>query len=313
VIRRLALAFLLSVGTPAFSATDSPAPSQASSGPISPAEADLLWNRAQEEIQKKQWDAAIHTLSRLVDRIPTHAHSLEAQRLLGEVELEVGHPERALDYFNLYSNNLGGKGKAAREADLMRGWAYLQLNKPTQALLLAEKLVQEADRGNLSWGLDAQILHTRALLGLRQLSRAKNSLEAARKRPRDGTLQPKNAALWLEVLELQTQELACARYPSAKKLREDQVLDQMRRKVQCVQGAQTQFAKVRDLTASEALGGNEAKRQAEQSWNGIRSHLKKNCNNPPLPIEKRSPQELQIYLQELQTALREVCSKAEPS
>ncbi|NDD90728.1 hypothetical protein EBZ37_01395, partial [bacterium] len=132
-------------------------PAQTASGPITPGEAEILWERAQELLAERNLDQAILNLERLVNRIPTHSRSLQAQRLLGELELERGQPEKALEWLGIAFNNLKGQGVGSSEIDLLRAQAYLLLQKGSEALLVAEKLLHEADAGKIRWGIDAQI------------------------------------------------------------------------------------------------------------------------------------------------------------
>ncbi len=274
-----------------------------------PAEADILWHRAQEQISARKIEEAIQTLRGLVDRIPTHSRAIQSQALLGQLELERGRAEAALEWFKIAQNNLRGAGAGARELDLLRARAYLLLGKHSEALLAAEKLLREADNGKIRWGVDVQILKTRALLLLRQTKRAESSLAAARRRNLAESLHPPTASLWLQVAELQFIEARCARYPSARRLTEEQAIDQAGRHAECVLQARTQYEKLTALPEPNSIDGKQARTDAEASWARVRRHFDETCETPPLPIEKRSKTELDAYRSELKLALQPACSK----
>ncbi|MBU6375413.1 MAG: hypothetical protein KGQ59_05415 [Bdellovibrionales bacterium] len=283
--------------------------SQTASGPIAPGEAEILWERAQEQIAEKKLDEAALTLERLVNRIPTHSRSLNAQKLLGEVELERGNAAKALEWLKLAWNNLKGQGNAAREIDLLRARAYLRLQKGAEALLVADKLLADADSGKISWGIDAQIIKTRALLSLKQFKRVETSLVASRRRKLEESLNPALAALWLEVLELQFMETKCNRFPSSKVLTEEQVIDQSGRHTACVIQARSQHQKIQTWATNSLTSSREPLSLAEASWKKISEHFLSSCEHPPLPPGKRTAKELETYLAELMLALQSNCSQ----
>jgi tetratricopeptide (TPR) repeat protein len=312
--RYLAIAALLFSTLPCLGGVASPTPSSSASpapmtSPAVPSEAEILWERSQEQLQGRQVEEAILTLRRLVDRIPTHSRSIQAQALLGQLELERGRADEALEWFKIAQNNLRGQGSGARELDLLRARAYLLLGKHSEALLAAEKLLRDADTGKIRWGVDAQVIKTRALLLLKQSKRAESSLAAARRRKLADSLHPPTATLWLEVADLQFTESKCARYPSASRLAEEQVIDQMGRHADCVLQARTQYDKILALPEPTSIDGKQARTDAEASWGRIRRRFEDNCENPPLPLEKRTKQELEAYRSELKLALQPACSK----
>jgi tetratricopeptide (TPR) repeat protein len=243
-----------------------------------------------------------------VDRIPTHSRAIQAQALLGQLQLERGRADEALEWFKIAQNNLRGQGSGARELDLLRARAYLLLGKHSEALLAAEKLLRDADTGRIRWGIDAQIIKTRALLLLKQSKRAESSLAAARGRKLSDSLHPPTATLWLEVVDLQFMESKCARYPSAPRLAEEQVIDQTGRHADCVLQARTQHEKILALPEPTSIDGKQARTDAEASWGRTRRRFEDACENPPLPLQKRTKQELEVYRSELKLALQPACS-----
>jgi tetratricopeptide (TPR) repeat protein len=301
---------LCSASSPAVEASPSARPAEEQTRPEpTPGEADILWDRAQEQINARKIEEAIHTLRGLVDRIPTHSRAIQSQALLGQLELERGRAEAALEWFKIAQNNLRGEGTGARELDLLRARAYLLLGKHSEALLAAEKLLRDADTGKVRWGIDAQIIKTRALLLLKQAKRAESSLAAARRRKLADSLHPATATLWLEVAELQFIEARCARYPSARRLSEEQAIDQAERHADCVLQARAQYNKVTTLPEPTSIDGKQARTDAEASWGRVRRHFEDTCENPPLPLEKRRKSELDAYRSELKLAIQPACSK----
>lgn len=293
------------------SASSSSSPSSSSSGPVLPGEAEILWNRAQEQAAAKKTEDAILTLRRLVDRIPTHARALQAQVLLGRLELERGRAAEALEWFRIAQNNLRGEGPGSRELDLLRARSYLLLGRSSEALLLSEKMLRDADAGKASWGIDAQLIKTRALFRLKQIRRADSSLAAARRRGTSGSFDPAGAALWIEVAELQSIQARCAGFPSSARLAEDQAIDQIGRHAECVLQARAQHEKIVAMPQQPAtIEGSQARTDAEASWAGVRAHFRESCENPPAPIEKRRKGELAAYLSELKLAFQPACTKA---
>ncbi len=286
-------------------------PPQSAAGPVLEGEAEILWKRAQQQIQSGKRREAVHTLRRLVQRIPTHPRAIESQRLLGEQELELENPREALEWFRLAENNLRGRGKESRELQRLRTRAYLALGLYSEGLLAAEKLLRDADSGKVRWSIDPQIDKTRALVHLNQLDRARSSLAAARKRELRHSINPSAAALWLQVLDLQIRTADCQSLPSSSTLEEDQVIDQMKRLADCtieVRTLQKSLASV--MGAERSFNERQALVEAEASWTRLRRHVEKACTSPPTPPGRRTPEELQTYLEELRTAIEPSCRKA---
>jgi TolA-binding protein len=75
-------------------------------GSVTSADAELLWNRANEAFNRSDFGAAAHDLRRLVERIPTHQHSLAAQKLLGESELRLQNFDAAQKAFETFLANM---------------------------------------------------------------------------------------------------------------------------------------------------------------------------------------------------------------
>ncbi|MEN9724450.1 MAG: MalT-like region [Pseudomonadota bacterium] len=292
-------------------------------------EAQILWNRAQDQLRQDKIPEAAHTLRQLVNRTPTHSRTIEAQHLLGEVEMELGNASAALEILKIAEAQTHGHGSTAQEIQRLRARAYLALSKPTEALLLSEKLLKHAEQGQISWMIDAQILKTRALFQLKQERRAQDSLAAARKLSSESSASPALAELWLQVLALRATEARCLALPSSRHLEEDQAIHQVQRLAECFKEAETMLLKVQSLrvppkyeasslvsrvattavlqTPEKNREAQEARQDAQASLRRIQNHLVKTCETPPIPPGKRTKSELKQYLRELKAALEPQC------
>jgi tetratricopeptide (TPR) repeat protein len=278
-------------------------------GSVSASDATLLWNRANEAYEGNDFATAAHLLRRLVERIPTHPHALQAQKLLGESELRLGNFDAAKAAFGTFLSNTRSKGEMSLNVKWLLAETHLQSGHPTDALLIADSLNSraEAPGDQAAWRrpLDSQIHKTRALLAMGQLKRSRSALEAARKRSLEDSADPSWARNWLASLGIQLQSAECRAFAPAGFARvgmsEDQVLDRLGRHGLCMQRLRNLGQK---LQASASLASVQAAASVDLAENTYRTA----CSTPPPPREGvRSPEELAAYSLELRRRMLEVC------
>lgn len=274
-------------------------------GSVSPSDATLLWNRANEAYERDDFGTAAHLLRRLVERIPTHPRALQAQKLLGESELRLRNFDAAKAAFGTFLSNTRSKGEMSFNVQWLLAETHLQSGQPTDALLIADSLNSKALTEGWRRPLDSQIHKTRALLAMGQLKRSRSALEAARKRSLEDSADPSWARDWLASLAIQLQSAECRAFAPAGFARvgmsEDQVLDRLGRHGLCMQrlgNLRQQFQPSASLASVQALAS------VELAQNTYRTA----CSTPPPPREGgRSPEELAAYSVELKRRMLEVC------
>ncbi|MFN7684837.1 MAG: tetratricopeptide repeat protein [Oligoflexia bacterium] len=281
-----------------------------SDGTLSNEEATVLWERATLDFQRADYESAAHALKRLTARIPTHERALQAQELLGECQLRLGRYSEAQAAFKIYLLNSRDLGPGSNAVSSRLAEAHLLAAEPTQALLIAEKLLKRSElrtESRWSYPLDSQIQKVRALLALKQDRRADSALEAAQKRDPSQSALPAQAKDWIVSLEFQLKARSCDALQfhvvSKKKptrLNEAQVIDRVQRHAACV----------RDLkplrpVLKEAL----PRSQATEAWNHSLAILEKSCDGPDAQSVQgpRSPQEKTFFFRELKRKLQESC------
>lgn len=275
-------------------------------GQITPEEPAILWERATQDFSKGEFERAAHSLRRLVERIPTHAHALEAQKLLGETELRLRNFEAAQKSFETFLSNTRGRGELSNSVRALLAETHLQAGKPTQALLIADQLNAKGPAGGWKRALDSQIHKVRALIALKQDKRARSALEAARKIPSSQTNDPEWATDWMASLHLQLQSMACTAFAFGKDaMTEDQAIDRLTRHSECL-------ASLKDLRSRFQASATLASVQAIGSFEKARQSFLESCRTPPPPPSppkgpKRTASELEFYSRELKRKLAEIC------
>lgn len=273
-------------------------------GQITPEEPAILWEKATQSFAKGDYELAAHALRRLVERIPTHAHALDAQKLLGETELRLRNFEAAQKAFETFLSNTQGRGEISNAVRALLAETHLQGGKPTQALLIADQLNAKGPARGWRRALDSQIHKIRALIALRQDKRARSAYEAAKKIPSSQTNDPEWATDWMASLSLQLQSLACTGFAFGKEaLSEDQAVDRLTRHAECISSLKdlrSRFQATATLASVQAIGAFEKARQT----------LFESCRKPPPPTgPRRSASELEFYNRELKRKLAEICAQ----
>lgn len=278
-------------------------------GPTSAEERALLWKEGKAAHLAGNHVEAVRLLQRLVDRYPSAPGYLDAHLLLGRSLLALGDPKAAvapLKYFIQGSSN--GKSPQADLADSARlalVKAQLALSKPREAYLLAEETLARAiKRKNQLIVIEALVAKGNSQIGLNQDARARRSLESARAGLKDSSPKSDDRALegMATVLGLNLKARDCERFPSAKRLEEDQVRDQLDRRGDCLLEAQLLY---KDLLA---IAHDPSSREGTSVLASAFADYLVACRNPPDPVGNRSQAELKRYRGELEIVLRVDCA-----
>jgi tetratricopeptide (TPR) repeat protein len=243
-------------------------------GPTSKGEAQLLLKEGRAALRDARYQDAENYLKRLVDRYPGDQGYLEAHNLLGTALVRADKPKEAVPLLKDYISATGANPESAK-ARLLLGHAFLDLNQYEEAHLIALEIeIMEAKTKLTSdIKLEALLIKSRALLGLKHEARAINALEAAEKE-----LSEKNSAEVrgrAYVLHLQLKTLTCARFPSAGSLTEAQTKDQFERRGTCLLEAVLLFRKI--LESGDETSMENAVDQVSDSYHDY-LHA---CGHPP--------------------------------
>jgi hypothetical protein len=297
-------------------------------GPASPEEADLLWKEGSREYAEGGYGAAAHLLERLDARYPAYPHRLEAKFILGKSLLKSGKPAEAIAPLQAYASTQSAEYPSGREARMWLGRAHLEAGQAHEAYLDAIEIERAVPRvlqpkvkgprfddaptaqatpgpaklgGNPALA-EALLLQARALTAMNQDERARRALLSARENagPRPAL---EADAFAVEIL-LKTRQ--CGRFPSARRLSEDQVIDQLDRRGACLLEALLPFRST--LERGERGPAEEAGSRLGRSFEGFADA----CANPPdppvlRPVD-RSAAQLKRYRLELSTLLRNRCA-----
>lgn len=289
----------------------SPSPSPSASASAVQTEADLLWQRGRKAFEKGEYRSAISSLSRLVERTPSHGSALDAHRLLGISHLKLGNTKEAVAPLQHFIEAKGNTLEAARTR-LDLGQAYLGLGKFNEAYLTSMEVTQTAKKAAGSpppeLHVAALLLKTESLIGLGRHGRAERTLRSAKKdltQIRGGSgdedsLQNRAKAEWLDLALVLH---GCDRYPTEKKMSEEQAIDQIQKKGACLQEATLALNKV--LQQNVVTWADRAVARYSSSI----QDYKTTCNEPPAPAGPRTKTEQERYQAELKQALQRECQK----
>ena len=292
---------LLLMLPPAVSRAESP-----QDGEVTANEAEVLWKRATSEYEAGRYESAAHDLRRLTSRVPTHAHALEALKLLGEAELKLRRYPDATKAFQTYLNNTQGRGESSNIVRTLLAETHLQAGRPTEALLISEKMLSKAQAQRWNRPLDSQIHKVRGLLGLKQDKRAESALKLARARPLAQSGDPEWASDWMSSLELQIKARQCDAFlipENLTTLDEGQVIERLKRHKQCI-------AELANLYSRRPESASLASVQAISANDQARKTFERACEGPARAPKKvaKTAEEQGFYLRELRRKLAEICS-----
>jgi tetratricopeptide (TPR) repeat protein len=296
-------------------------------GPRSEAEeAPFLLRAGTEAFRAGDHARAARDLRRLIERYPSTPGALDARLLLGRAELERGQPAAAQGPLRDFIA-AAGKSAAGLEARLDLGRALLALKRFNEAYLTSIELT---GRESLPWDVEvpALLLRGEALLGLEQDERALQAQASAEKvflaqgRPSEAGVSTRieqgaasNAASereWLRQrllsLRLRLVLRSCAKLPGAGLLTEEQALDQLRRRGECLVEAAliVRSALLPEKGSVSARGVAQEERvvlsELERSLEALRRSFgdyQAACLSPPQRPGKRTAAELRRYRSEL--------------
>lgn len=276
-------------------------------GPRSEQEAALLLKNGKQALGSGQNEKAAGLLQRFIDRYPAHPEFTETLRLLGEARLKSSQPEKAIrplrDFVEARDNTLEGL-----KAKLTLGRAYLESEKLSEALLITTELLNRHAKKPLAPTLHAAtlLLKSEILFEKKKDSRSDDALASANSvlaRLKNQTAASETTALkgqahWIALkLKLRT----CSKYPSAKRLSEDQAIDQLERRGVCLKEALIDYQGALEAgTEPWVEQSTQAIQEAYAAHDGI-------CRNPPAPLSSRSSLQLKRYKQELAQKTSQGC------
>ncbi len=276
-------------------------------GPKSPEEAEVLWESGNRAFTESSWEEAITNLQRYISRYPGKPHFLKSHLLLGQALLarqDFSAAAKPLRYFADATKDSGERvlGRA------LLAQAYLGQKKFHEAFLAtqeAEKIYRkdESLQSQRDLLVRTLIAKTQALIGIGDDLHEKLAIIA-----NDGALQVAQnssasdlvAQAWVNSLRLKTWQ--CSKFPSAKKLSEEQVKDQMDRRGTCLLEAmkiQYNLFQTQDITGTQQ--GNALIVKAWQEYLAAAD-----APPPPLPLKPKDRTATQIkrYYAELSSFLR---------
>lgn len=280
------------------------------SGPASPQEAELLLKSGKDAAEKGRHPSAASFFQRFVDRYPAHPEYTDTLKRLGEARLASSQPQAALEPLKGFVE-ARGTAESGLEGRLLLGRAYLSTGKLSEALLVSTELLNilipggKKEKSAIPAALHAGalLLKAEALLAKKKHSRAKDALSSAEvvlKTAKANSAELLGQARWID-LELKLH--ACARYPSAKRLQEDQALDQVERRGLCLQEALVQYRSALEPGAEPWVRQSTAAiERAYRSYDDL-------CRNPPSPVGRRTTVELERYRRELAQRTTQGCSQ----
>lgn len=271
-------------------------------GPVSESEAALLWKDGRADFEKKDFESAIPRLRRLIDRYPGYRGFQEAHRMLGISYLETDRAKEALPVLKAYAGSVTKPAEKA-SAKLLLARAYLRTNQPNEALLLSAEVARMPLGSHPRLTAEALLLKAQAAMAQgpsrENDRRAEDSIRAARKKAKGHETAELLGEAELTALELKLR--ACGRFPSAARLSEEQAIDQLGRRGTCLLETVPTFKAILDSgdPATSRLGGT-------RMVAGFESYVE-TCRVPPEPLEKRSPEQLKKYREELVRRLAGPC------
>lgn len=259
--------------------------SPTSVGPQSEAEAPLLWEKGKTSFDQGQFDQAVYYLERLTQRYPSLSHP-EALFLLGRSYLNLHRTAEALHPLKSWIAQQAGTPLAI-QGKMLLVRTQLLLRHFHEALLLCEEVLKAKIKDPEVLALKAE-----ALMGLNQLSRARQTLDL---------LTSKNNFQELNLKLHFCQEWLNRNKPS-QKLNEAQVREQLNQRGSCLLEAAVWLQKVfkEGVTATAT--------QATQKFHSALKELFQTCHRPPvLPPGSRSQEEIRHFKQELALILKRDC------
>jgi tetratricopeptide (TPR) repeat protein len=277
-----------------------------SQGPTSDQEAETLWKESQVALRESRLQDAVAYLERYVDRYPGKPGYLDAQLLLGQVQLELGHAEEALKplkYFIHASHNPNDVAKAR----IALGNSYLKLGKFHEAHLTSIEIerTRNSKKLNSDVYLESRLLAAQALLGLKQNSKAIDILNSAEKQLTERHSAKIKAQTY--GLQLTVKIKTCEKFPSKGPLDELQTRDQLNRRGICLLEGLLQFHKI--LKTEDLRAAGTAALQLKNTYD---SYFQ-SCLHPPVPLQlphrKRTLKEQKQYQAELANLLVQDCQK----